>query len=273
MIRDEHNVIPISLAVLLHVVVFGSLVFALDLSSRVQPITPMAIQGTLVTDMSVVPPAIKLPEPEPEPIVEEQPEPELEPEPEPEVEPEPPQPDPAEVARKQAEEQKRLEDARIEQERLQRIRDEEAEKQRQADEARKKREAEEAEKKRKAEEAERKRQEEAEKERQRIAAEKKREEDIRRQREENERLRREEEEAIRQAEIDAEEALTAARNSDDMARYMFALNQRVTRNWVRPPSAQPRSSRALPCSPRAARRPTPAPVRLSAPPPSRQPRP
>ena len=76
MIRDEHNVIPISLAVLLHVVVFGSLVFALDLSSRVQPITPMAIQGTLVTDMSVVPPAIKLPEPEPEQVVEEQPEPE-----------------------------------------------------------------------------------------------------------------------------------------------------------------------------------------------------
>ena len=160
MIRDEHNVIPISLAVLLHVVVFGSLVFALDLSSRVQPITPMAIQGTLVTDMSVVPPAIKLPDPEPEPIVEEQPE--FEPEPEPEVEPEPPQPDPAEVARKQAEEQKRLDDARIEQERLQRIRDEEAEKQRKADEARKKREAEEAEKKRLADEVERKRQEEAE---------------------------------------------------------------------------------------------------------------
>ncbi len=201
----------------------------------------MAIQGTLVTDMSVVPPAIKLPEPEPEQVVEEQPETGAgaEPEPEPEAEPEPPQPDPEEVARKQAEEQKRLDDARIEQERLQRIKDEEAEKKRKADEAEKKRKAEEAEKKRQADEAEKKRQEEAEKERQRIAAEKKREEDIRRQREENERLRREEEEAIRQAEIDAEEALTAARSSDDMARYMFALNQRVTRNWVRPPSAQP----------------------------------
>jgi len=232
-IRDEHNVIPISLAVLLHVVVFGSLVFALDLSSRVQPITPMAIKGTLVTDMAVVPPVIKRPEPEPEP----EPEPVIEEQPEPE--PELPKPDPAEEARKQAEEQKRLEDARIERERVQRIKDEEAEKKRKADEAEKKRLADEAEKKRIADEAEKKRQEEAEKERQRIAAEKKREEDIRRQREENERLRREEEEAIRQAEIDAEEALTAARSSDDMARYMFALNQRVTRNWVRPPSAQP----------------------------------
>jgi colicin import membrane protein len=232
-IRDERNVIPISLAVLLHVVVFGSLVFALDISQRVQPITPMAITGTLVTEMAVVPPVIK--QPEPEPVVED--EPQVEPEPEPE--PEPPQPDPEEVARKQAEEKKRQEDARIEQERLQRIRDEEAEKKRRADEAERKRLADEAEKKRKAEEAERKRQEEAEKELQRIAAEKKREEDIRRQREENERLRREEEEAMRRSEIEAEEALTAARNSDDMARYMFALNQRVTRNWVRPASAQP----------------------------------
>jgi outer membrane biosynthesis protein TonB len=104
-IRDERNVIPISLAVLLHVVVFGSLVFALDLSSRVKPITPMAIKGTLVTEMARVPPVQK--QPEPEPVVEQQPEPE------PEVEPEPPQPDPEELARKQAEEAKRLEDARI----------------------------------------------------------------------------------------------------------------------------------------------------------------
>jgi colicin import membrane protein len=184
----------------------------------------MAIKGTLVTEMTRVPPVIQ--QPEPEPVVEEQPEPE------PEPEPEPPQPDPEEVARKQAEEQKRQEDARIEQERLQRIKDETAEKKRKADEAEKKRLADEAEKKRKADE-------EAEKERKRIEAEKKREEDVRRQREENERKRLAEEQAIRQAEIDAEEALTEARSSDDMARYMFALQQKVVRNWVRPVSAQP----------------------------------
>ena len=237
MIRDDHNVIPISLAVLLHVVVFGSLIVVLDFAPRTKPITPLAIKGVLVTEAVEVPPVIEAePEPEPEPIIEEEPEtepepvieeePEVEPEPEPVIEPEPPQPDPAEEARRQAEEQKRLEDARIERERKER----EAELERQRQEADRKR--------REEEELERKRREEEELERKRAEAERKRQEDIRRQREENERRRREEEESVRLAEIEAEEALNAARSSDDMARYMFALQQKVVRNWARPASAK-----------------------------------
>ncbi len=212
MIRDERNLIPISLAVLLHVVVFGALVFAIDFSPRPQPITPLVLTATL---MEEIPPVVEE-RPQPEPVVEE---PEPEPEPvieEPEPEPEPPKPDPAEEARKRAEEQKRLDDLRIEQERKER----------------------EERLKREREEAERKRREEEELERKRQEAERKRQEDIRRQREENERRQREEEEAARRAEIAAEERLTEARSSDDMARYMFALQQKVVRNWARPASAR-----------------------------------
>ncbi len=210
MIRDERNLIPISLAVLLHVAVFGALIFAIDFAPRTQPITPLVLTATLMED---VPPVIEE-RPEPEPVVEEkEPEPVVE---DPEPEPEPPKPDPAEEARKRAEEQKRLDDLRIEQERKER----------------------EERLKREKEEAERKRKEEEELERQRVEAERKRQEDIRRQREENERRRREEEEAARQAEIAAEEQLAEARNSDDMARYMFALQQKVVRNWARPASAR-----------------------------------
>ncbi|MDJ0699270.1 MAG: TonB C-terminal domain-containing protein [Woeseiaceae bacterium] len=216
MIRDERNLIPISLAVLLHVVVFGALVFAIDFAPRSQPITPLVLTATLMED---IPPVVEE-RPEPEPVVEDkEPEPvieEPEPEAEPEPEPEPPKPDPAEEARKRAEEQKRLDDLRIEQERKER----------------------EERIKREKEEAERKRREEEELERKRQEAERKRQEDIRRQREENERRRREQEEAARQAEIAAEERLTEARSSDDMTRYMFALQQKVVRNWARPASAR-----------------------------------
>lgn len=215
MIRDERNIIPVTMAVLTHVVLFGGLFVALDFSGPVQPAMPLAIKGTLVTDNAVfIPP----------PVVEKKPEP---------VEKAPPDnpPDNSEQLRKEAEEKKRQEDARIEQQRLDQIKQQETEKKRLADEADKKRRAADAEKKRVAAEADR--------ERKLREAEEKRQADIQRQREENERLRREEQEQLRQSELADESARLAAMNSNEMAAYVFALKQRVERYWVRPASAKP----------------------------------
>lgn len=88
MVRDKHNVIPVTLALLLHVAVFGSLLVVLDFDDRDHPAIPLAIKGTLVTDNAVVIP---------------------------------PQPDTSEPDRILAEQQKRRDDARIERERLSRI--------------------------------------------------------------------------------------------------------------------------------------------------------
>jgi len=214
--RDIENVVPVSMAVLLHVIVFTSIVVAFDFT-RPQPFTPLSIQATLVTEVPEVPKAP--PKRDPEPV----------PEPEPQPEPEP---DNSEELKRQAEEQKRREDALLEQKRLEELR-----KQQEAAE-RKRKEKEEAERK-KREEAERLKREEAEKERKRIEAEKKREEDIRRQREENERQRRELEAQQRQAELDAEERRMAAANSPAMAAYQFAIAQKIRRNWSVPASAGP----------------------------------
>ncbi len=209
MIRDAHNVIPISMAVLLHIVLLGSMLLVFDIS-RTMPITPLAIRATLLTEVpAAAPPKVVQPEPEPEPepVVEE-------PEPEPE-------PDNSEELRRQAEEEKRRLDALVEKERLEKIREQE-----------------EAERKKKArDEAERKKREEEEKERKRIEAEKKREEDIRRQREENERIRRESEASARAEEIRAEESRLAAVDSGALAVYMEQIRQKIYRNWSVPASA------------------------------------
>jgi colicin import membrane protein len=191
------------MALLLHVAVFGSLVFAFDFRDRAMPAVPLALTATLVMDnAAVIPPKVEEPPP---------------PEPEPE-----PEPDTSEQDRIRAEEQKRLEDARIEQERLDRIRkaeeDAEAERQRQIA----------AEKRRK--------EEEARKEQERIAAEKKRQEEIERQRRENERLRAEAE-AARQAELDAESNRLQAMQADAKAAYVYAIQQRIQNRWVAPPTA------------------------------------
>jgi len=209
-IRDVHNVIPISMAMLLHVVLFGSMLVVFDIS-RTMPITPLAIQATLVTEIPQAPPprvVAPQPEPEPEPVVEE-------PEPEPE-------PDNSEELRRQAEEEKRRLDALVEKERLEKIRQQE-----------------EADRKKKVrEEAERKKRDEEEKERRRIEAEKKRQDDIRRQREENERLRRESEAVARADEIAAEESRNAAVDAGALAVYMEQIRQKIYRNWSVPASAR-----------------------------------
>ena len=209
MIRDNQNIVPVSMALLLHVVIFTSMVVAFDYA-RPMPFTPLAVQATLVQEVpEKAPPPVAEPEPEPEPVI-------AEPEPEPE-------PDNSEELRRQAEEKKRRLDALLEQQRLADLKKKEAEEM-----ARKEREA-----------AERKKREEEEKERKRIEAEKKREEDIQRQREENERRRRELEAEQRQAELEAEERRFAARSSAEMAAYQFAIAQKIRRNWAVPASADP----------------------------------
>lgn len=192
MLRDRYNIIPVFLAGLLHAGVVAAMIFVFDFSKPAHPAVPLAIKGTLVTEDQ-----IRLPPPEPEPE---------------------PEPDISEQQRIEAEERKRAEEERLEQERIARI---------------KKRQQEEA--------AEKKRRQEAELERRRAEAERKRLEDIERQRTENERKRREAEEAERrrrfEQELAEEEARLAAMNSGALARYLYAIRQKIQRNWVRPPSA------------------------------------
>ena len=215
MIRDAHNIIPVSMAVLLHVVLLASMFIAFDFA-RPMPITPLAVRATLVTGIpEFTPPPVIEPEPEPEPV---QVDPEPEPEPEPELEPEI---DNSEVLRLQEEEKKRVQDALVEKERLEKMRLQE-----------------EAEKRRKAkEEVERKKREEEDKERKRIEADKKREDDIRRQQEENERQRREREGVARAEEIAAEESRFAAVDAGALAIYVAQIRRQVERNWSAPASA------------------------------------
>ena len=69
MVRDNKNMIPVTMAVLLHVLVFGALFVAVDLRARATPVVPMAIKGTLVPENAVVvqPPKVEEPPPKPEP--------------------------------------------------------------------------------------------------------------------------------------------------------------------------------------------------------------
>jgi colicin import membrane protein len=140
--------------------------------------------------------------------------------PPPEPEPEPvAEPDNSEQLRKEAEELKRQEDARKERERISRLK-----------------------KQQEQETAEKKRREEAELEHRRAEAERKRLEDVERQRAENERKRLEAEEAerqrLREREIAEEQARLDAMNSGALARYVYAIQQKIQRNWVEPPSAR-----------------------------------
>ena len=200
MFSDRYQIIPTVMSIIIHVLIFGGLFVAFDFSRPVMPAMPLAIEATLVTEDAPPPPP---------PVVEPEPEPE-------------PEPDNSAAERARLEEEKRLADLRAEQERI-RL-------QQEADR-----------KRREEEEAERRRRQEEETERLRAEAERKRLEDLERQRAENERLRREAEEAEiarrRQQEIDAEQNRLAAMEADDMARWVFALQQAIRRNYVEPASA------------------------------------
>jgi len=206
--QDSYNIIPVTLAVLLHASVFGSLFVAFDLSRSAAPPMPLAIRATLVTEDSVTaPPVVQQPEPEPE----------LEPEPEPE--PEPIQPDPEEEARKRAEADKRRADALQEQQRLDDIRRKEAERKAAEDRAR------------------REREDEAERERIRQKLEDDRLADIEQQRQDN-RLEEERLQRVAQEEIYAADAAELeAQNSTEAQVYQALIVQKVRRNWARPGTA------------------------------------
>lgn len=197
MTRDAKNIVPITMAVLLHVVLLTSMVVAFD-HARPAPSISLAIKATLVTE---------IPEFKPPPVVE------PEPEPEPEIIEAEPEPDNSEELRRAAEEEQRRLDALIEEQRLEEIR------------------------RRQREEADRRKREEERKEVLRKEAERKRLADIERQRRENERRRRELEDEHRQAEIDAESIRLAAVDSGALAVYMTQIRQKIERNWNAPASA------------------------------------
>jgi colicin import membrane protein len=200
LIRDKHNIIPVFLAGIFHVLIFGGLVVAIDFSRPAYPAVPLAITATLIAEADLPkPPPVEEPEPEPEP-----------------------EPDTSVEDRAREEEAKRQADMREEQQRI-RL-EEEADRKRRLEE-----------------EAERKRQREKEVERLRAEAERKRLEDIERQQLENRRLRMVAEEAEllrqRQVELDAEDMRLAALSATDEARWVFALQQQIARNFVLPASA------------------------------------
>jgi colicin import membrane protein len=205
---DKFNIIPIVLAGFLHVAIFAGMIFAYDWSRPVLPAVPLAIKGTLVSEDSLQ---------QPPPVVAEVAEPERESEPE-----LLPEPDNSEQLRVEAEEKKRLDDLRVERERI--AREDKAERQR-----------------KQKEEQERKRRAEAETERRRQEVERKRIEDIERQRVENERLRKQAEDAERQRQLEqdlqAEQNRIDQMNAGALAAYQFALRQAIERNWIRPASA------------------------------------
>lgn len=208
----------ILLAVLLHAAIAATFLFAFQFDRPPEVRTPLTIKATLTEIPDVVSAPVEPPprQPEPEPVVEETPPP-PEPDPEPTVD-----------ERRLLEQQKLEQERLLEEQRLDEIRRQQEEERRQKA----------LEEQRRREEAERKRREEEELERKRQEMERERQREIERQRAENERLRRQEEEQALAAAIAAEEARTEARNSDEMAAYLFALRQKVVRNWSPPPSAQ-----------------------------------
>lgn len=236
--RDRFHIIPFLNAGILHAIIAASLLFAFDWG-RTEMAVPLAIKGQVISGEDFADPE-RIPLEVPEPAEPDEPEPLPEPEPEPEPEEElPPQPDPAEQARLAAEEARRQEDLRAEQERIA------AEEAKRQEDLRRERERiereEEAERQRQAKaDAERKRREDQEAERRREEAERRRLEEIERQRQENERRRREaEEQRQRQIELQAEQNRIDAENAGELERYVFALRQKIERNWVKPATAGP----------------------------------
>jgi colicin import membrane protein len=211
----------VALSLLLHSGIVAAAVYGW-FSWKHKPPTPttMAIEASVVDERAlkgVSPP----PKPEPEPPKQEPP---PEPEPAPVEEQGPPKPDPAELERKKeeerkAEEQKQL-DTQKETAEKEAAEKKEAEKQAVAKAAAEKAAAEKAEAEKKA--LEKKKADEA-------AATKKAAEEKARQSREAE-LRRS---------LEAEERVAALRNSDAMARWQAQIVARITRAWIKPPSAQP----------------------------------
>ncbi len=198
MIRDKYNIIPLFLAGIFHVLIFGGLVVAIDFTRPAYPAVPLAITATLITEADLPkPPPVEEPEPEPEP-------------------------DTSVEDRLREEERKRQADMREEQQRI-RLEEEADRKRRLEEEAERKRRKEQEVERLRAE-AERKRLEDIERqllENQRLRLEA----------EEAELLRQ------RQVELAAEDMRLARLAADDTMLWVFALQQQIARNFILPASA------------------------------------
>jgi colicin import membrane protein len=222
----------IALSVLLHTAIVAAAVYSWFTWKHSPPETALAVEATLV-DERTLKGASTVPAPEPPP-----PEPVKEPVPEPAPVPVeeqgPPKPDPAEIERKKEEE--RLATEKLEREKQEQEKREQAKKEedRQAQELKERETAErlEAEKQAAAKAAALKAA--ADKK----AAEKKRADDAaaaKKAADEKARLAREAE--LRRS-MEAEERANAASTSDEANRWHAAIVARITRAWIRPPSAQ-----------------------------------
>jgi colicin import membrane protein len=212
----------LALSILLHSAIVAAAVYGwFTWKHRPPPTETLAIEATVVDERALKGVA---PKPEPAPPEPPPPEPAPEPTPAPVEEQGPPKPDPAEIERK---EQERLAAEKLEQEKkAQELKEREdaerieAEKQAVAKAAAEKAAAEKAAADKKA--LEKKRAEDA------AAAKKAAEEKVRQAREAE----------LRRA-LEAEERGNAMRNSDEAARWHAQIVARVTRAWIKPPSAQP----------------------------------
>ena len=203
-----------ALSILLHSGIVAAAVYGwFTWKHRPPPVTTMAIEASVVDERALkgVAPA---PKPEPPP-----PEPAPEPEPVPE-EQGPPKPDPAELERKKEEE--RLAQEKLEQEKRA-LDEKKAEEEKERLDAEKK----EAEKQAAAKAA-------AEK----AAADKKKADEAAARKAAEEKARQARETELRR-QLEAEERGNALRNSDEANRWHAQIIARITRAWIRPPSAQP----------------------------------
>jgi colicin import membrane protein len=212
----------VALSILLHGAIVAAAVYGW-FTWKHRPPEPetMAIQGSVVDERALTgisPPPKPAPVREPEPQPEPEPEPQPEPEPPPPEEQGPPKPDPEEV--KQREEQERLAQELKLKEEAERVEQQKIEEQKQAA-------AKAAAEKAAAEKAA------AEKR----AVEKKRAEEAaaKKAAEEKARLAREQEELRRS--LEAEERANAARGSEEASRWHGQIVARISRAWIRPPTA------------------------------------
>ena len=232
----------IALSVLLHSAIVVAAVYGwFTWKHEPPPPETLAVEGSVVDERALnlkpIPDAPPIPEPqaEPEPV----PEPVPEPEPTP-VEPEtPPEPDPAEIERQKQEEQEKLDAEKREQERLEAEKQEQERAQEQARLDAEKKEAERLEAQKRAAAkaaAEKAAAEKAAAEKK--ALEKKRAEEAaaaKKAAEEKARLARE---AELRSSLEAEERRSAMRNSPQAISWYNQIVARITRAWIRPPSAR-----------------------------------
>lgn len=202
--RDKYNIIPLTFACGLHLILFTTMILAFDRSDANIPSRPLVIKAALIKEDNLLTPQKKM--------VQE---------------------------KKEAEQKKREADVQAEKIRVKKKKEAEVEKKKQAKlkKIEERKQKEEFEKK----EALAKQRKEEELEQRRVDAEQERLNDINRQRAENEKKRKELEEAERKAQLDRELSIEQNRlealRSGALTRYTFALGRKIENNWIQPASA------------------------------------